>query len=148
MGIFFQMAISLLVYVATSSENFIYREATSSQYALLLSNFFYSYFFGKVSSLEQLLFFKATELLFLRAMVLPSSYFLRICSYFGLSVFRTATFFRVSHRCCEHGGMLCPPPVLGEWLLKIWWGGSSQNMGERGGSFKCCRKIPVKEFAW
>ena len=48
---------------------------------------------------------------------------------------------RVSHRCCEHGGG--PQNLMGEGKhqnkIKTW--------GEHGGgSLKCCRKIPVKEF--
>ena len=40
-----------------------------------------------------------------------------------------------------------PPSRIGGGAPQNLMGGSSQNMGERGGSFKCCRKIPVKEFA-
>ena len=47
---------------------------------------------------------------------------------------------RVSHRCCKHGG--APQSLMGEGGLKSKHGG---NMGG-GGSLKCCRKIPVKEF--
>ena len=63
-------------------------------------------------------------------------------SYYGLIFTKKDNFlcwFRVSYRCREHGGELCPPN-WGGGLFKIWWGELKSIHGGSMGGLKMLSK--------